>query len=211
LPIWKTRGKLKFRENLDDGKVSPHICIMEMSQSPNRQSLKPSVASGPGVQPEKPKVPTHYHQLPSSEVWQSRNAVQGTGTPIPPKIISYAPTLFQLLVATLFSAFACFYAYEALVSLNPRLGRLLFAPSTTFLVVSILSQGVTFFMRQLFSNVFDTFRWGFAARSKGVALTSFVALGSATPLSGVFRLLIESGPHRNWCLQRYASPSIDVI
>ena len=97
------------------------------------------------------------------------------------------------------------YVYAALVSDNPPLGPLLFSPSRTLLVITILSQGLAILYRILFGTVLDALRWHFAAREKGVSTTTFLGLSPATSSLGAVKLLYYGGlqSHAWWCLQRY--------
>src|SRR5436305_6337050 len=94
------------------------------------------------------------------------------------------------------------YVYAALVSDNPSLGPLLFSPSRTLLVVTILSQGLSILFKILFSCVFDALRWHFASREKGVSTTTFLGLSPATSSLGAMKLLYYAGlrNHTWWCL-----------
>lgn len=96
------------------------------------------------------------------------------------------------------------YLYATLVSNTPPLGPLLFSPSRTLLVVTILSQGLGIIFRVLFSSVFDALRWHFASREKGVSITVFLGLSPATSSLGVIKLLYSIGLRSRawWCLQR---------
>lgn len=99
------------------------------------------------------------------------------------------------------------YVYAALISDNPHLGPLLFSPSRTLLIVTILSQGLAIIFRILFNNVFDKLRWHFASREKGVAATTFLGLSPAASSLAVVRLLYETGicGHTLWSIQRCAA------
>lgn len=99
------------------------------------------------------------------------------------------------------------YVYEALVSNNPFLGPLLFNPSRTLLVVTILSQGIGLLIKLLFSCVFEALRWHLVSRESGVGMSTFLGLSPATSFLGVLRLLINGGKndHIVWCLQRFAA------
>jgi hypothetical protein len=129
------------------------------------------------------------------------------GTPIPSKRRQYYAT-FALLFATIaLSVFVMYYAYETLLNVRPTLGALLLSPSNTVLVITILSQAVTFSFRQLFATLFEAIRWKFACQRKGVEMMTFLGLNTATSLQGVLYLLYEKGRHQVWCLQRLALPN----
>jgi hypothetical protein len=97
------------------------------------------------------------------------------------------------------------YVYAALVSNNPPLGPLLFSPSRTLLVITILSQGLANLFLMLFSNVFEAFRWHLASRKKGVLATTFLGLSPATSSFSTLKLLYANHicHHTWWCIQRY--------
>jgi hypothetical protein len=97
-----------------------------------------------------------------------------------------------------------FYIYAALVSDNPPLGPLLFSPSRTLLVITILSQSLSILFKIVFSCVFDALRWHFASRETGVSITTFLGLSPATSSLGAIKLLYYSGlrNHTWWCFQR---------
>jgi hypothetical protein len=141
---------------------------------------------------------------PSTESFNTpRTGASHTGTPTLPKYRQYAAMFGHVVFATILSVFLSLYTYEILVNPKPKLGRLLFSPPTTFLIVSIISHSIPILLRQSFSMVFDALRWSFASRSKGVCLTTFLGLSSVTSLASVFRLFCQQGAHRSWCLQRY--------
>jgi hypothetical protein len=99
------------------------------------------------------------------------------------------------------------YVYAALVSDNPPLGPLLFSPSRTLLVITILSQGLAILFRMLFNSVFEALRWHFVSRKKGVSATTFLGLSPATSSLGVLKLLYLTKicNHTWWCIQRYSN------
>lgn len=142
-------------------------------------------------------------EIPSPSTESPRTSASHTGTPTLPKYRQYATMVGHVVFATILSVLLSFYTYETLVNPNPKLGRLLFSPPTTILVITIISHGIPILLRQSFVNVFDALRWSFASRSKGVPLTTFLGLSSVASLASVFRLFWEQGAHRVWCLQRY--------
>jgi hypothetical protein len=135
----------------------------------------------------------------------------GNGTTIPPKRVQYRSQIFLALVSFLLSAFAFYYAYEALINPRPLLGKLIFSPSTTVFVINVLSQLVAFFLARVFASVFEALRWNFAARSSGVSLATFLCLSSGTSLYGISRLLLARGYHRFWCVQRFVLTELSMI
>jgi len=132
------------------------------------------------------------------------------GTIISSKQSQYGSDLGFVAAAFVLSNFALYYAYEALVSPRPALGKLFFPPSITIFVINVLSQGVAFLMAHIFASTFEGLRWTFASRRTGVRMATFLGLSRATSLLGVGRLLCVKSPHRFWCLQRYGAVSFVV-
>ena len=133
------------------------------------------------------------------------------GTPITSKTQQYLTTYAWALATALLSIFAFYYSYEALISPNPNLGKLFFSASSTVFVINVLSQGVAFSLRVLYSTILQELRWAFASRTSGVSLSTFLGLNPATSLVGVWRLLWIAGDHRFWCVQRYRTLSLILI
>ena len=132
------------------------------------------------------------------------------GTTIPPKRVQYRSQTFLALSSFLLSAFAIYYAYEALINPQPLLGKLIFSPSTTVFVINVLSQSVAFLIARVFASAFEALRWSFAARNSGVTLTTFLSLSSGTSLYGVCRLLLTRGYHNFWCVQRFVITKLSI-
>jgi hypothetical protein len=163
-----------------------------------------------GDQPDQPyqltqNSPYHFDRFPESlrHLESSPNAGPlNAGTAISSKHTQYGWNLFCIIAAFALSNFALYYAYEALLSRRPALGKLFFPPSITVFVINVLSQGVAFLMNHLFASVFENLRWTFASQRTGARMATFLGLSGATSLLGVIRLLGVKGPHRIWCLQR---------
>ena len=102
------------------------------------------------------------------------------------------------------SVLLLYYIYTVFVSRNPNLGPLLFQPSRTLLVVTIISQALGLLLNELFVSLFESLRWQLASRKGGVNVTTFLGLSKATSLFGVLRLLYAGGiaNHMWWCMQR---------
>lgn len=77
-------------------------------------------------------------------------------------------------------------------------------PQNTILALSIGSTISVFLIGELLAGTYDILRWTLAARSSGIGLASFLALGRATGSYGVLRLLFSNQEvgHRKWCTQR---------
>lgn len=103
------------------------------------------------------------------------------------------------------SVLLLYYIYTVFVSRDPNLGPLLFQPSRTLLVVTIISQLLGLLINELFVSVFEALRWQLASRKGGVHVTTFLGLSKATSLFGALRLLYAGGSadHSWWCIQRY--------
>ena len=133
---------------------------------------------------------------------QENHFMSRGGTMIPPKTTQYRSNLFLAFSAFTLSIFAFYYSYEALINTNPVLGKILFSASTTVFIINVLSQGVSFVLKTWFASLFEALRWGFAARTSGVTLTTFLGLSAGTSLLGLCRLVCTYGQHCFWCAQR---------
>ena len=79
------------------------------------------------------------------------------------------------------------------------------------LVLNILSHGTILLLKEITSDVFEVVRWGLATSRNGIPTSSFLSLGRATSLFGVFNLfagkenesLVSRDGNRIWSLQRY--------
>jgi hypothetical protein len=100
-------------------------------------------------------------------------------------------------------ALVSYYAYQALVSPNPALGPLFFAPSATFLVINLLSQITHLTLSYLLSASLADVHWSLVSRKKAVRMLTDLALDSGTTLYGLVLLLRTRGTHRIWCILRY--------
>jgi len=155
-------------------------------------------------------APYHFDRFPKPlrhpEYSQNAGSLN-EGTTISSKQTQYGSNLFFVIAAFVLSNLVLYYAYEALLSPRPALGKLFFPPSITIFVINVLSQGVAFLMAHLFASIFENLRWTFTSQKTGVRMTTFLGLSRATSLLGVVRLLCVKGPHRFWCLQRYGAVS----
>jgi hypothetical protein len=119
-----------------------------------------------------------------------------------PKAKRHATLLIEAFVVVTLSIFTVYYAYTVLVSERAVPPAFVLSPGKTVSVVNILSHMVAFLSRDLLENVGEEMRWALACRTKGVLLTTFLALSRATPYSGVAYLCSVRGSHRFWCMQR---------
>jgi len=140
---------------------------------------------------------------------QSEEGQETHGTLLPSGFRQLRWTLAMCFGMIPLSILLFLYVYAALVIDNPPLGPLLFSPSQTLLVVTILSQGLALLLRMLFNCTFESLRWHLASRENGVAVTTFLGLSAATSSLGVLRLFFEAGirTHTLWYIQRYKTHS----
>ena len=106
------------------------------------------------------------------------------------------------LVATICFAFLSASSPPLISFASPGLNIFLIQVGTTISV---------FLLGEIVSETFDIFRWHRAADPQvGLGMATFFALGRATSLSGVIRLLCSNlkAGHRIWCLQRYPIPRL---
>ena|SRR5579859_6635753 len=86
-------------------------------------------------------------------------------------------------------------------------------PGTTILILNILSHLSVFLLSQLSGLVLEALRWSLASSRSGITAFGFLALGRATNVMGVARLLFRStrkegdlghlrNEHRLWGFQR---------
>lgn len=124
------------------------------------------------------------------------------GSLLESKTQRFLPHWILALCSVIASIFSTVYSYKVLVSQDALPKSLAITPGQTVLVVNILSHMVAFMCWTLFSNATEALRWALACRTKGILLTSFLALSRATPLGGVAYLCMVRGHHQIWSLQR---------
>jgi hypothetical protein len=115
-------------------------------------------------------------------------------------------TFFLCFSTIVLSILVFLYVYAALVMIDPPLGPLLFSPSRTLLIVTILSQALAVFIRMSFFQAYEHVRWHLASRNTGVAMATFLGLSGGTSSLGRLKLLFginRIGAHTIWCAQRY--------
>ena len=124
----------------------------------------------------------------------------------------------QYISTWILVAFACVWVvFTIIVACNCTLddpiaeSLVLATPAQTVLVLSILSQFTIFLMGELVTTVFEALRWAFSSSQSGISVFSFLILGRATGLLGVFGRMCRmdlskrSGTkalHRLWGAQR---------
>ena len=134
----------------------------------------------------------------------ARSKLQG-GTKLSSVFWQFKSLIILCFGAIPISVLLLYYIFTVFVSRDPNLGPLLFQPSRTLLVVTIMSQLLSLLINELFISVFEALRWQLASRKSGVHVTTFLVLSKATSLFGVLRLLYAGGiaDHVWWCMQRY--------
>lgn len=110
--------------------------------------------------------------------------------------------VLALIFVSLYSA--CLY--RALLSPDPRLGKLLLPASDTNFLVSVLSQVFAELMHILTMNTFDSLRYQFASRRRGTSMPSFFSLSAATQWKSVLFFAIGAGLTSFWGVTRYVAP-----
>lgn len=77
-------------------------------------------------------------------------------------------------------------------------------PEQTIFALNLLANLSVFFLGELVGGALEVIRWTLASRSSGLGLATFIGLGRATSLFGVFRLFVSDQQvgHRKWCGQR---------
>jgi hypothetical protein len=146
--------------------------------------------TGPARAPSPPKGPRNSHEI---------------GTTIRSKFFQLRWIIVSSFVALPLSILLFFYVYEALVSITPALGPLLFSPSRTLLVITLLSQALGAFILVLFHSVFERLRWQLVSKESGIGLTTFLGLSGGTSFFGVITLFYKGRGITStfWCAQRY--------
>ena len=119
---------------------------------------------------------------------------------IPSKKIGFVSAIFLGLGAGILFTFTSYYAYQSLVASNPALGALSFTPSTTVLVINLLSQTTRFTLSHAVSASLTNILLG---HENGDCSLTALALDSAKSPLEVASLLSKRGSHRLWCLLRY--------
>jgi hypothetical protein len=111
------------------------------------------------------------------------------------------------------TSFTVYYGWNASFSSTPSAHFLWNRPDNTIFTVNLLSYLATILVGTLVTATCDQLRWTKCCAKEGMPFLKFLALSSATPVSGllhlllsplppVFSLLRSMGP-RLWSLQRY--------
>lgn len=104
------------------------------------------------------------------------------------------------VLAILLLGFSTWFIYTEFISWKPLSPALQLSTSHTINTVNILSHLNVFLVFLLLESASEALRWSLASRTKGVSITTFLALSRATGISGVTDLLRVPGCHRFWCI-----------
>jgi hypothetical protein len=80
-------------------------------------------------------------------------------------------------------------------------------PEWTVFILTFLSNGTVFLMRELHVGTYELLRWTLISRPAGVGMATFLSLSRATSFTGAISLFFsdQQTNHRRWCSQRYTS------
>lgn len=212
--IIRQSSELEVQEDDDRFPRSPAISSQPSNNSP--PVAHDVIGNSIGAQtPSSPAFPiritsdesaqaTSFHDTTTASNQLDGENIKSSGTLLPKRFLQLRYTIVSCFATIPLSIVLFVYVYESLVSKNPTLGPLLFSPSRTLLVITILSQGLGLLIMLLFSLVFEALRWQLISRRKGIGSTTFLGLSSATPMLGIIRLLFGGGlsSHIIWCAQR---------
>lgn len=78
-------------------------------------------------------------------------------------------------------------------------------PARAILAINVGSTVAVFLLAALVNEGSEILRWRLANRRNGIGIATFLALGRATSMLGVIRLLFSGQKigHKKWCLQRF--------
>lgn len=102
-----------------------------------------------------------------------------------------------VVTATIVLAFLSSSAHPVIIFLNPQ---------KTILALNVGSTISVILIGELLTGASDNLRWIFAASPNGVGIATFLILGRATGLFGVFSMILSSDRnhgHQKWCAQRF--------
>jgi hypothetical protein len=130
--------------------------------------------------------------------------ISSRGIPLFPKWKNLLPNFLLLVIAC---AWLTMTVWLSSVSSSDRPPTVFSRPEWTVLVLSVLSNGTVFLMRELTVGTFDQLRWVLISRPTGVGMATFLGLSRATSFFGVTNLFFshQQTNHRRWCSQRYLS------
>src|SRR5579862_4231149 len=151
------------------------------------------------------------------EIHSERTALQYNPRGPPPQVDFHSPLWNQAFtfgiafITTLMMAFTIFFAYNCSLE-HPVAPFLIFkSPSTSILVLNIVSQLTIFCLSEMTIWVLEALRWALASSLGGIPAYTFLALSRATSAVGVLFLMLgrnERGVrrdgHRLWGGQRYS-------
>lgn len=111
-------------------------------------------------------------------------------------------TLNSLFVAT--SVWVILTTILAFISSSEKFTAFFLGPSSTILVLNVMSTGSVFLLGELVTETFEILRWALSVRPQGIGLATFFAIGRATNILGTIRIMFSNQRvgHRKWCAQR---------
>jgi hypothetical protein len=115
----------------------------------------------------------------------------------------HASSLLIAILAVLLLGFSIWFIYIEFISEKPLPANLQLSTGNAITVVNILSHFNVFLITLLLKHAYDALRWSLASRSGGVSIPTFLALSSATDLTGIAGLLRVQGWHQLLCIQRF--------
>jgi len=107
------------------------------------------------------------------------------------------------LVMTILYAWAMTLASGSVVALVPS------SAAHSIAVLQVLSGGATFLLMQLMGLTLEMVVWAIASSTKGITMTSFLAISPCTGIFGMLELLQWNRPHgaanlhRLWIVNRF--------
>jgi hypothetical protein len=145
---------------------------------------------------------TRLDERKSTTRWSRGSSSRGI--PLFPKWKHLLPNVLLLVIAC---AWLILTVWLSSVSSSDRPPTIFNRPEWTVLVLSVLSNGTVFLMRELTVGTFEQLRWVLISRPTGVGMATFLALSRATSFLGVTNLFLsrQQTNHRRWCSQRYLS------
>ena len=128
------------------------------------------------------------------------------------RVPNFSPWLLAACSIAL-TSFTVYYGWNASFSSSPSARFLWNQPDNTIFTVNVLSYLATILVSTLVTATCDQLRWTKCCAEQGMPFLTFLALSSATPVSGLLHLLLSPLPPlvsllrsmgpRLWSLQRY--------
>lgn len=122
-------------------------------------------------------------------------------------------TWLLLILATAIFALTVYYAFNTTLFVSN--GLINQSPSSTILVIRILSGVSSFLMTALVGKTLERASWMFVARCHGLELVRFLALSGGTGVMGLFKLAFASQKividSRLWAIFRFNTSLVKSI